>query len=94
MNISTWLELSVYCLYWYVVAAIIFKLGSINSSSSIRRHLSTLALDLKLIHFGLRCLFLIWCASGICKFSSLFRCSNIVFSIKNFENSVVGQKLF
>ena len=39
---------------------------------------------------SLGCIFLICCAARICSFFLLFCCSNIVFSVWIFRNSVVG----
>ena len=86
--------LGVYYLYWWVFVAFIFKFG-FRSSSSNWKHLSTLVLDSKLILLCLGSFFLLWSASRICNFCLLFCCFNIVvFLVKFFRNSVLGQECF
>ena len=80
-------------LYWCIVLRLLFEFVSINSVSS-ERHLSTLALVLKLILLSLGCIFLIYSASRICSFRLLFCFSNIMFSVRIFRNSVAGPECF
>ena len=74
-------------------AVFTFKFVSINSVSSWR-YLSTLALVWKLILLSLGCMFLLCSASKICSFCLLFWCSNVMFSVRIFHNSVVGHGCF
>ena len=103
--ITTLKELSVYCLYWFIVVTFIFKFDSMNSSNRLR-HLSTLSMDSKLILVSLGCLFLMCSALRICYFLFcfffLFVCffllfcfsNSVGFSVRIFRNSVVGQECF
>ena len=94
--------LLLYIHYYFVIrrasvpmqcVAVTFKFVSINSVSS-KRLLRTLALFGKLILLSLGCMFLICSASRICRFCLLIWCSNIVFSLRIFRNSVVGHECF